>query len=441
MVESAADPDASGPASAPESPDGLPAAPRESFVPWGVAVHASRGARSVVSDPRVLGIARAGPRVGLFLARGWRRNAGAPSDDSIVPVRPTPSLALQAYLDEVLIAAFRHPDLLPRPSDYAPAAADVAGIGELFSARGYLEHPAEYHRRPPMPDDLRATHGHAAGLGYEHVTFTSGWEPEPEEPGRTRWLSHEANRTAHAIVSRAPGREHPSWLICGHGFGMGTSASMDLRAFRTRQLHGRGINVVVPVLPLHGPRASGRVRGEDLMTIDLVDSMHGMAQATWDLRRIIRWLRESQGAQTVGVMGYSLGALVAAIVAATEDDLACVVAGVPVVDLPELYRRHSPPDIARQAAVHGVLGPGADVSHRVVSPMAMDCKVPFERRYVFSGLADRMSTFGQARKLWLHWGQPSLAAYPGGHVGFFFSGIVRRFVDDALTNSFPEPPV
>ena len=69
---------------------------------------------------------------------------------------------------------------------------------------------------------------------------------------------------------------------------MGSSALMDLRAFRTPQLHRQGINVVVPVLPLHGPRASGRVRGEDLMTIDLVDSMHGMAQATWDVRRVIR---------------------------------------------------------------------------------------------------------------------------------------------------------
>jgi hypothetical protein len=47
----------------------------------------------------------------------------------------------------------------------------------------------------------------------------------------------------------------------------------------------------------------------------------------------------------------------------------------------------------------------------------MDCKVPFERRYIFAGLADRMSTFGQARNLWLHWGRPTLAAYAGGHVG------------------------
>jgi len=286
---------------------------------------------------------------------------------------------------------------------------------------------------------VRAWHEHGPGLGYEHTTFTSGWEPHPDDPGRDRWLSHEANRTVHAWVSRAPGRDYRSWLVCGHGFGMGAKAWMDLRAFRTPQLHRQGINVVVPVLPLHGPRASGRVRGEDLMTIDLVDSLHGMAQATWDVRRLIRWLRETQGAESVGIIGYSLGALVAALVAALENDLACVIAGIPVVDLPDLFRRHSRPHVARLAADYGVLGQAADDVHRVVSPLAMACKVPLEQRYIFAGLADRMSTFGQARRLWLHWDRPRLAAYSGGHVGFLLSGAVRQLMDEAVRSSFPEP--
>ncbi len=392
-----------------------------------------------LSDPRVIGVLRAAPRVGQFLARSSRRTSSAGQDESIVPVRPTPALAIQAYIDEVLIAVFRHPDLLPSSDDYALAASDLAATQALFSASGWLDHPTEYHRSPQAPEDVRSWHENSLGLGYEHVTFTSGWEPYPEEPGRGRWLSHEANRTLHAWVSRAPGGDHQSWLVCAHGFGMGANASMDLRAFRSNQLHGRGLNVVVPVLPLHGPRASGRVRGEDLMTIDLVDSMHGMVQATWDLRRVIRWLRESQGATTVGLIGYSLGGLVAALVAALEDDLACVIAGIPVVSLPDLFRRHSLPHVARLADAHGVLGQTADDVHGVVSPLAMECKVPFDRRYIFAGLADRMSTFGQARRLWLHWGQPTLAAYPGGHVGFFWSSAVRKLVGDALTDSFRVP--
>ncbi len=422
----------------PPGPRGEPqVTPGVSFSPWGLATRLYSGARHLISDPRLIGVLRAGPRVGLFLARGHRRTTSAGEDDNIVPVRPTPALALQAYLDEVLIAMFHHPDLVPNIDDYAPAAADLASTRELFSARGWIDNPASYHQSPGAPEDVRAWHERGPGLGYEHTTFISGWEPDSDEAGRARWLSHEANHTVHAWVSRAPGRGHRSWLVCIHGFGMGTNAWMDLRAFRTPQLHRRGINVVVPVLPLHGPRASGRVRGEDLMTIDLVDSMHGMAQATWDVRRVIRWLRETQGAESVGVIGYSLGALVAALVASLEDDLACVIAGIPVVDLPDLFRRHSGPHGARLAADHGVLGPAADDVHSVVSPLAMHCKVPLERRYIFAGLADRMSTFGQARRLWLHWDQPTLAAYAGGHVGFFLSGAVRRYVGNAVDNSFP----
>jgi hypothetical protein len=371
----------------------------------------------------------------MFLAQCGRRNRDAEHDDTILPVRPTPGLAVGALIDEVLISLFHHPDLVPEEDDFVPAAADLAHAHALFTERGWLEQPETYHLDPPIPTDLRAWHGKTLGLGYEHLTYSSGWEPHDGEPGRARWLSHEANRTVHAWVSRARGTERGSWLVAAHGFGMGMSPFMDLQAFRAPALHRVGINVAVPVLPLHGPRASGRVRGEDLMTIDMVDSMHGVAQGVWDLRRVIRWLRSSQGATEIGVIGYSLGALVAALVASLEDDLACVIAGIPVVDLPDLFRRHSRSQTARLAAHYGLLGDLADEVHRVVSPLAMSCKVPLERRYLFAGLGDRMSTFGQARRLWLHWGRPTLAAYPGSHVGFFFSRSVRQLVDEALSSS------
>jgi dienelactone hydrolase len=401
-----------------------------------LAVRTYLGARHAASDPRLSGLLRAAPSVAYFLARSRARSAGAALDDTVVPVRATPGLALQAYLDEVLVAVLRHPELLPKESDCASAAADIERLRDLFAREGWLDRPVAYHRDPPPPHDIETWDEHRAGLSFEHAAFSSGWEPNPMEPGWARWMAHESNQTVHAWVSRVPGRHHRSWLVCAHGLGMGNNPAMDLRAFRASQLARWGINVVVPVLPLHGPRASGRGRGEDLMTIDMVDSMHGVAQAAWDVRRLIRWLREEQGAEQVGVIGYSLGGLVASIVAGLEDDLTCVIAGIPVVDLPHLVRRHSPPDIARLADTSGVLGPGADEVHRVVSPLAMECKVPFDRRFIFAGLADRMSTFGHARRLWLHWDRPAFETYAGGHVGFFWSPAVKRFVDEALRRSY-----
>jgi dienelactone hydrolase len=374
-----------------------------------------------------------------FMARSHRRSAAIGDDDSIVPVRPTVGLAAQAYVDEVLIAAFRHPDLLPVESEYGPAAADLQAARALFAERGWLADPASYHEAPPLPDDVFARFERAPGFGYERTSFTSGWEPHKGEPGRDRWLEHQANKTVRAWVAREPGRDHRKWMVCVHGFGMGQNPMVDLRGFRAGHLHRLGVNVAVLVLPLHGERASGRVRGEDLMTIDMVDSLHGMAQAAWDARRLIRWLREAEGAERIGIMGQSLGGLVASLVASLEPDLRCVVAGIPVVDLPDLFRRHSPPAIAEQAQRFGVLGEDADQVHRVVSPLAMECLVPHAGRYIYAGLGDRMSTFNQARRLWLHWDRPTLAAYGGGHVGFFFSKSVRTLVDAAVNDSLAAP--
>jgi hypothetical protein len=44
-----------------------------------------------------------------------------------------------------------------------------------------------------------------------------------------------------------------------------------------------------------------------------------------------------------------------------------------------------------------------------------------------------MSTFEQALRLWDHWDRPTMVAYQGGHVGFFWSRASRRLIDDAIS--------
>ena len=179
----------------------------------------------------------------------------------------------------------------------------------------------------------------------------------------------------------------------------------------------------------------GSVRGQGFMSIDLIDSLHGLTQSGWDVRRAIRWLRAEHGAHDVGVYGQSLGGYVASLVASLEDGLACVIAGIPAIDLPDLYRRHSPPAIRQRAEQAGALGEIARAVHSVVSPLAMTPRLGVDRRFIFAGLGDRMCTFGHAQRLWLHWDRPRLSAYHGGHVGFFFSGAVNQFVKEALAYS------
>ena len=349
--------------------------------------------------------------------------------------RPTLGLAAQVLLDEVLMAAMKNPRLFPAEDDFVRAGRDIASAHEMWAARGWLDQPAAYHRDPPSPMGAMVTRQRVLNMRFEHLTFPSGYEPHAGEPGRERWLSYEANRTAHAWVVRArqPGRP---WLVCVHGWGMG-SPLMDLRAFRARRLSRElGLNLLVPVLPLHGPRQRpGANGGEGFMTIDLIDAAHGLAQAAWDIRSAIRWVRFHEPMAEVGIYGLSLGGYTAALTASLEDDLACVIAGIPATDIVDLYRRHSPVNVRRRALEHGALGPQAMAVHRVVSPLVLEPKPSRDRRFLFAGIGDRMSTSHQARRLWEHWDRPRMAWYAGGHVGFFWAGEVSRFVEEALAAS------
>ena len=97
------------------------------------------------------------------------------------------------------------------------------------------------------------------GLSYERVSFASGYEPWPDEPGRDRWLGLGANRQAWAWVLRHHDDQPRPWLVCVHGFGTG-SPMLDFPAFRAGYLHRElGLNLAMPVLPVHGPAEVGPV--------------------------------------------------------------------------------------------------------------------------------------------------------------------------------------
>jgi hypothetical protein len=367
------------------------------------------------------------------------------ADPDAVPARPSLGLAVQVLLDELLISTMKNPRLLPRRADYERAGAEVLEAFELYRERGWLADPESYHLTPPPPTDWSTRGERVLGQPYEHLSFQSEYEPHRGEPGRARWLDQDANSTTHAWVLRQPHAGRP-WVVCVHGFGTG-APFVDLRAFRARRLHSDlGLNVVVPVLPLHGPRQQAGVgSGEGFMSIDLVDTVHALAQSAWDVRSLIAWARAVGGDAPIGIWGLSLGGYVASLVAALEEGLACAIAGIPATDILDLYHRHSPVAVRKRALEHRALGPEATAVQTVVSPLVLTPKLPRDRRYVFAGLGDRMSTSGQAQRLWEHWDRPRVAWYPGGHVGFWWVGSVNQFVTEALIScglatAPPEPP-
>lgn len=380
---------------------------------------------------------RLGPfgRAAGFYANAWQRWLAASGERTDTPVPfPSAALALGAVFDETLLSVSRSVRKALPPDAYTRIHDEVIEATDLHRRRGWLDDPLSYFPTPPPAQPLtsRSRVAGIAGLAFERFQFESAYEPDPEEPGRERWFAYSANRTAHAWVLR---HRHPRpWLVCIHGAGMGYPLA-DLFAFQAAWLHkGLGVNLAFPVMPLHGPRRRGVPPGVGFPSDDLLDTVHAVAQAVWDTRRLVSWIR-TEGSDIVGLAGLSLGGYTTALLAGVEPGLACVIAGVPAVDFAELFERHAPRHLRRLPGFTEMTHE-ARLAHRVISPLALSPQVPHERRFIFAGLADRLvNPHKQVRALWAHWQRPSIHWFEGSHVGFLWSGAVRGFIHEALSSS------
>jgi hypothetical protein len=93
---------------------------------------------------------------------------------------------------------------------------------------------------------------------------------------------------------------------------------------------------------------------------------------------------------------------------------------------------HVPRCLLRAASHIGFPLERVELLLRVISPLALDPRVPHERRYLYAGLADRLAAPEHAHALWEHWDRPRLAWYEGSHVSFLWEKPVEKLVREAL---------
>jgi hypothetical protein len=389
-----------------------------------------------VVEPVVRGMgAVLGPfgRAAGFYGRAWVRWVRGPrGPSSIPPITPSPALFAQAAGDELVLSVARALNKPRTSADLDRILREAEDARVLFQEKGWLDNPAKYHRTP-KPAEVDVSHGHRFPVGYIDARFESEYKPRKSEPGRDRWLSDKANRTGHLWLLRHD--EPRPWIVCIHGAGMGLPLP-DLGVFRAAWLHhGLGLNVAMPVMPLHGPRRDGSGFGAGFPNDDPLDTVHGFSQAVWDIRRVIRWIRAEEPESAIALQGVSLGGYTAALVAGLEGNLACVIAGIPAVDFIDLYKRHAPRSVRSDPRFDKVVDASRDL-HRVISPLEFEPKVPEEDRYIYAGAADRLiHPRRQVGRLWEHWNQPEIHWFEGSHVGFFLSRPVGDFLRGALEAS------
>jgi hypothetical protein len=365
-----------------------------------------------------------------FVAAGSHSIRVEPRVEGVPAPWPSQALSFQVAFDEALLATMMLTNPLPAAGDHARIDAELRAARELFEARGWLEKPSSYHELPPALAHPEIRRERTRNIAYEQLSFDSDYEPHPGEPGRDRWLSYGANRRAYAWVLRHDDGPRP-WLVGIHGYQMGRPL-FDLLVFAPEYFHERlGLNLLLPVLPLHGPRKVGRRSGDGFVGAEIMDTVHAEAQAMWDIRRLLTWVR-AQGGPAVGVLGLSLGGYNAALLASLEDDLDCAILGVPLSDFARVVFRHGPPLHLRDAADEGIDQDRALEILRVVSPLVLEPRVPRERLSIFAAVCDRLVPPDQPLDLWRHWGEPRIEWYQGGHVSFRAHAGVRRLVATGL---------
>jgi hypothetical protein len=204
--------------------------------------------------------------------------------------------------------------------------------------------------------------------------------------------------------------------------------------FQPEYLHEElGLNLIMPVLPMHGPRDTGGIiSGERTLSGDVMDTLHTGAQAMWDFRRLVWWLRECEGAPAIGALGHSLGGYAVSLLASLETDLDCVVAGNPAVDPSHLFWSNALAVATHSLSAEGIREETYKALLRPVSPLALDPVVPHERRAIFAGVVDRVVPPVQAHSLWRHWEEPRIGWYQGAHQRFIRAEEGRKVLEETL---------
>lgn len=329
--------------------------------------------------------------------------------------RPTPGLALCVALDELLLMPMGLLGSMSPLEQYERSSSELDAAVRFYQVNGWLDDPATYFTAPPIPGDVQFREVHRRRGSFEELRFASAWQPHQGEPGGERWRSFHVNDGVLARVLRHGGGPRP-WLICLHGQGMGRAS--DIEILHMRRLHSElGVNVLLPVLPMHGPRWEGlRSDKHFVSNVYPTNNVLGLSQAMWDLRKILAWLREREQATSIGVFGFSLGSYAASLLATLDGDLACVIAVVPSGDLAESLRTSEPALPSRRRKHRTVHDRRSALAHRVVSPLAKPCLVPKERRFIIAGQGDRVAPPPGAVLLWRHWEECTIHWRPRGHL-------------------------
>ena len=220
--------------------------------------------------------------------------------------------------------------------------------------------------------------------------------------------------TATGFLHLIRGRPDAPAIVLSHGWAHDDHHTVE--TFFVEPLLKAGFSVAVVAHPFHFDRTpAGTYSGELMVTGDVVLTAQAFRQGVADLSAVVSWLLDEGLA--VGVMGYSLGGYLAALLACVRDDLRAVVIGAagdsvvsPILDTRLGVNVRE--DLS-QSGMHA--RDRLEMAWGIISPGRLAPRVPRERILMVAAAWDRIMLPSSVRRLHDAWGGPALQWEPQGH--------------------------
>jgi pimeloyl-ACP methyl ester carboxylesterase len=307
-------------------------------------------------------------------------------------------------------------ELFPRPRAIAPEVTRVrafGGHGDVLDLSWASEFEPLWSRQALAQHLSSLPEAHKAELGLlpgAEALAAQGFDRSGEL--RDKYMRALANRTAHARWFRHAGSARPAVVLI-HGY-MAGNYLIEERVWPVKRIFDSGLDVVLTVLPLHGPRRA-QARGylpPAFPSSDPRFTIEGFRQLVFDHRALFDHLQRC-GVRDLGLMGMSLGGYSAALLATLERMLSFAVFLVPLAAIEDFAYRsgrmlgHATEQLAQRDALQR--------AQRMISPFTRAPQLPAARVVSVAGESDLVTGVEQARKLSQHFGG-QLTLFHGGHL-------------------------
>jgi hypothetical protein len=200
-----------------------------------------------------------------------------------------------------------------------------------------------------------------------------------------------------------------------------------------RSIVEAGASAYALELPYHLRRTpAGFISGELFHTADLEMSWRAIQQAVADVRQLIHYLRAA-GAPVIGLLGFSLGAWISALVASFEPEVDfALLALLPARINNLIWRTRLGEPLRRQ-----FVSAGWDISttfpfYQLLDPCDLSPLISRERLELFAAEFDRFIPFRHTQAVHEAWREPRLHLFPCGHISLMFSSKFKGDLRHAL---------